>query len=123
MAQTYFRVQAGDRNIRDLLDPAGQVSRAWHRDDRDKFGVSVCASRQDLARYLATAGAGIPFGAKGWVLVELAGDIAADQPLDFQDGELLIHPTAILAAAEIDDDFFGLVGDLYESETLANGRW
>ncbi len=116
---TYFRVQAGDRPATDLLTP-GQISRAWgrdHREDRstDRAGVSVCRSRQDLATYLATFGQGIPFGQDGWVIVELTGDVSDDQPLDAEGGEVLVHPTSIVGAAEIDDGFFDLIGAAYDA--------
>jgi hypothetical protein len=120
MTQTYFRVQAGDDN-RDLTDPAEQISRAWghwHLDDADRHsdrvGVSVCASREVLARYLAGKGSGIPYGLPGWVLVELRGDISDDRPIDFTDGELLVHPTEIVAVAPIDEAFFDLIGAAYD---------
>jgi hypothetical protein len=119
MTQTsYFRVQPGDRPATDLL-AAGQQSRAWGRehmvdDTTTREGVSVCASREELARYLATYGQGIPFGLPGWVLVELRGDESDDQPLDAEGGELLIHPTEIVACAEIDDDMFEMIGTAYD---------
>jgi len=116
MSETYFRVQSGERPASDLLDPAFQVSHAWgheHFEERltDRAGVSVCASRELLAQYLATYGAGIPFGLPGWVIVELRGEISDDQPLDAEGGEFLIHPTEIVAVGEIDDEFFDLIGD------------
>lgn len=118
MTQTYFRVQSGDRPATDLLE-AGQISRAWGRDEDDartnRSGVSVCAGREELAQYLATYGAGIPYGLAGWVLVELAGDISDDQPLDAEGGELLVHPTEIIAVAEIDDELFEMIGAAYDA--------
>lgn len=120
MTQTYFRVQPADRPTADLLE-AGQQSHAWGREHLDdnttRDGVSVCASREDLAQYLATYGAGIPYGLPGWVLVELSGDISDDQPLDAEGGELLVHPTEIVACAEIDEAFFEMVSDAYDAAT------
>jgi len=118
MTKTYFRVQPADR---DILDGA-QTSRAWHRSEAeaqstDRSGVSVCGSREELAAYLATYGEGIPFGQAGWVLVELRGDVSDDQPLDGEGGELLVHPTEIVAVAEIDDAFFELIGAAYDAGT------
>lgn len=118
-SQTYFRVQSGDRPAADLLT-AGQVSMAWGRDhleDRatDRSGVSVCRTREELAAYLATYGAGIPYGQPGWVLVELCGEISDDQPLDAEGGEVLVHPTEVVAVAEIDDEMFDLIGDAYDA--------
>lgn len=119
MSETYFRVQSGDRDLADLLDPAEQISRAWgheHLEDcrTDRIGISVCASRDELARYLATYGGGIPYGLPGWVLVELRGEISDDQPLDAEGGELLIHPTEIVSAVPIDDELFELIGAAYD---------
>lgn len=121
MTQTYFRVQSGDRLATDLLDPAAQISLAWghdHLEDRrtDRVGVSVCASREELAQYLATFGAGIPYGMPGWVLVEVRGDVSDDQPLDAEGGEFLVHPTEIVSVAAIDDEFFDLIGAAYEED-------
>lgn len=119
MTQTYFRVQSGDRDVSDLLDAEQQTSSAWgkwHLEDRstDREGVSVCDSRESLATYLATYGAGIPFGLPGWVLVELRGEISDDQPLDAEGGEFLVHPTEIVSCAPIDDDFFAMISNAYD---------
>jgi hypothetical protein len=116
MTKTYFRVQPAGR---DILD-GPQTSRAWHRSDTepqptDRAGVSVCGSREELATYLATFGEGIPYGQPGWVLVELRGEISDEQPLDAEGGELLVHPTEIVAVAEIDDEFFELIGAAYDA--------
>jgi hypothetical protein len=119
MTQTYFRVQPGDR---DILD-GPQTSRAWHRDETeaqptDRAGVSACNSLAELAGYLATRGDGIPYGGPGWVLVEFAGELSDDQPLDFEDGEVLVHPTAIVSVESIPDAFFEMIGAAWDE---ANG--
>jgi hypothetical protein len=116
MNTTYFRVQPGDRDIFD----GPQISRAWHRDEceaqpTDRAGVSVCGSLEDLAAYLATTGSGIPYGTPGWVLVELLGEVSEDQPLDFEDGELLVHPVEIVYAEPIPDEFFEMISDAYDA--------
>jgi len=118
--QTYFRVQSGDIDPATLLDPASQVSRAQQdfegdTTERTRQGVSVCDSRGSLAHYLATAGEGIPFGLAGWILVELEGTHSDDQPLDAAHGEYLIHPTRIVAASLIDDEFFDMIGAAYDA--------
>lgn len=115
---TYFRVQSGDRDVADPLTPEGQTSLAWghdHLDDRstDRVGVSVCDSRESLAAYLV--GTGIPYGAPGWVLVELEGDLSDDQPLDADRGEYLIHPTRIVSCSLIDDAFWELLDAAYNA--------
>lgn len=124
MSETYYRVQSGDRDTNDLLDPAYQISQAWgheHLDDRrtDRAGVSVCDSREALAAYLAGPGQGIPFGSGGWVLVELRGVRSDDQPLDAEHGEYLIHPTEIVTVAQIDDEFLELIGAAYDAAESA----
>lgn len=117
---TYFRVQDGDRNLSQLLDPEGQISSAWHRDDLDRDGISVCESREILAHYLATIGQGIPYGSGGWVLVELEGD-ELDGALDAEYGEILIRPTRIVAVASLDDDteMWDLIGAAYDAAEVA----
>ncbi|TDC63866.1 hypothetical protein E1258_09470 [Micromonospora sp. KC207] len=112
---TYFRVQDGIFDPALLLDADCQTSRAWGRDDLDRVGVSVCASREELATYLATLGSGIPYGSGGWVLIELTGDLSDDTPLDADHGEILIHPTQIISVNPIDDDFFDLIGTAYDA--------
>lgn len=102
--QTYFRVQSGDRDTALLLDRQAQISSAWHTATLDRDGVSVCETREELATYLATTGSGIPFGSGGWVLVELEGEQSADTALDAADGEMLIHPTRIVAVTDLDSD-------------------
>ncbi len=122
--QSFFRVQSGDRDVNDLLDPAEQRSRLWTsgvrfdddaHTDRDRDGISVCDSRESLAAYLADAGAGIPYGLPGWVLVELTGDICTARPLDAEHGEYLIRPTRIISCAPIDEEFFELIGAAYDT--------
>jgi hypothetical protein len=113
MTATYFRVQSADRDPADLLDPEHQVSRAWHRDDIDQDGVSVCESPEDLARYLVTAGEGIPFGAGRWVVVELRGDLVLGRSHDEDHGERLIRPTEIVSVQPLDtlDDLISAAYD------------
>lgn len=113
-AQTYYRVQEPTRPAEDLLDPEWQQSHAWHREGLTRQGISVCESREELATYLASAGEGIPFGQPDWVLVELTGEPSDDTPLDREHGERLIHPTAVLSVAEIDDAFFEMIGAAYD---------
>lgn len=119
MTTSYFRVQSGDRDVTDLLNPEFQVSSAWHRDDLDRDGVSVCDSRETLAQYLATAGSGIPYGGAGWVLVELTGEPTYEQALDAEYGEILIRPTEILSVAPIDDELFDMIGAAFDAAEAA----
>ncbi len=114
-AQIFYRVQPGDRDIMD----GPQVSRAWHRDETeaqptDRAGVSACQSLDELAGYLATRGAGIPYGLPGWVLVAFVGELSEDQPLDFCDGEVLVHPEAVVQTTLIPDWFFEKIGAAWD---------
>ncbi|MET7395635.1 hypothetical protein ABZS66_19305 [Dactylosporangium sp. NPDC005572] len=114
MSETYFRIQTADRDPADLLDPEHQISGHWSNiESMDRPGVSVCASREDLARYLA--GAGIPFGVGEWVLVELRGERSDVADYDAAFGALLVHPTEIVAVAPLDDEFYDLVGAAYDA--------
>lgn len=111
---SYFRIQTADRNVDDLLDPANHTSHHWgNYEDMDRPGVSVCATRDDLARYLA--GSGIPFGLGEWVIVELAGEHTDVRGCDAETGELLIRPTAIVAVTPADDEFYELVGEHFDA--------
>lgn len=117
MTTTYYRVQSADRDVAALLDPTEQVSRAWHRDDIDQVGVSVCESPEDLARYLVGAGEGIPFGAGKWVVVELVGDLILGRSHDEDFGERLVRPTAIVSVqplAVLDDLIAAAYDEMHE---------
>jgi hypothetical protein len=115
MTTTFYRVQPADRDIMD----GPQTSRAWHRDETeaqptDRAGVSACRSLGDLAEYLATRGEGIPYGLPGWVLVAFVGEVAEQQPLDFEAGEVLVHPTDIVTCEPIPDSFFEMIGAAWD---------
>lgn len=114
---SFFRIQPADSDPRELLNPRNQFSHAWHEyDDRTtRNGVSVCGSRESLACYLATVGAGIPYGDGEWLLIELTGYFSDDQPLDAEFGEYLIHPTEIISAAPIDDEFWEMIGAAHDA--------
>jgi hypothetical protein len=119
MTQTGYRVQPGNRPTDTLLHAEAQISSAWHRDDLDRSGISVCESRQALAGYLATVGEGIPYGSGGWVLVELEGTESDDTPLDAEHGEILLHPTRIVSVTSLDDDteMWDMIGAAYDTAT------
>lgn len=114
MTQTWFRVQSGDEQISRIWAGGERFDDDAHT-SRDRHGISVCASREDLAAYLAGPGAGIPYGSAGWVIVELTGYHSDDAPLDREDGEQLIHPTEIISVTEIDDNFFDMIGAAYDA--------
>src|SRR5690606_40700360 len=94
---TYFRVQPGNYDPHRLLDPACQTSTAWHNPAIVMDGVSACASREELATYLATAGQGIPYGSGGWVLVEMGGE---ELPTPAPDAERSEEHTSELQSRE-----------------------
>lgn len=109
--QSYFRTQTADRDPADLIDPMRQqMSYAWFAPaSLDQPGVSVCASIEDLATYLAQSG--VPYGSGEWVIVELLGDRIADaNPNDAEYGELLVYPTEIVSTRPMDADFFDMIG-------------
>lgn len=111
---TYYRIQSADRDVELLLDPAAQTSEAWNgREDLTRTGVSVCESLEALAQYLVTDGSGIPYGAGEWVVVALEGTLSEDSPID--DGEILIHPTRIVAVESIDTRLLPLVDAAYDA--------
>ncbi|UWZ37469.1 hypothetical protein Drose_04090 [Dactylosporangium roseum] len=112
MAQTYFRVQSGDRDVNDLLDPGCQFSHPWSGGGRSQVGVSVCDSIDDLALYLAShLGCGIPVR-EGWVIVEVEADlIPGARPVD-PEFETLVRPTAIVSVRPVDAEFLALIAEM-----------
>jgi hypothetical protein len=115
MTQTYSRIQTAGRDANELLDPANWISRHWsEQDDMARPGVSVCASIEDLAHYLAVCG--IPYGIGEWSIVELRGDRRYDAtPCDLHAGELLVNPTKIVAVTPMGDDMYELIGAAYDA--------
>lgn len=110
---SYFRIQSADRDPRDLLNPENWFTSKWGDEDLIQAGVSVCDSRESLARYLA--GTGIPFGLGEWNLIELAGDVRDERGHDAEYGEILINPTEIVAYAPLDDEFYALVSAAFDA--------
>lgn len=108
---SFYRIQTSDRDPVDLLAPEGQVSRTWSDEDRIQVGVSVCCSREQLARYLVTGGDGIPYGTGDWNIVTLEGEVLFTRALDAEYGELLIRPTRIVDVTPMDTDegFWALI--------------
>lgn len=119
MSTSYYRIQAADRDVADLLVAAEQVSRVWHGNDDQNIqaGVSVCESREALAAYLAIDGAGIPYGTGDWVVVQLSGDLLG---YGLDNGELLVRPTAIVSVTEMDDEFYELIGACFDAADAAD---
>lgn len=112
MTTTYFRIQAADRDVNELLDPGHQFSSALSHDpSHTREGVSVCESLDELAEYLASSlGNGI--GARvreDWVIVELEGEeILEAAPLD-PEYETLVRPTAIVAVRPAGEAFMAMI--------------
>ena len=105
-----YRMQDQNRNINDLLDPEQQFSFPMSNDDDlVRHGVSGCSTLSELAAYIACHAieATIP------VLVEIEGPESDDQPLDAEDGEVLILPTRA-TLIEDDEEFFDLVSELVD---------
>ena len=115
---TYYRIQTADRDVTAVLG-TDNISGHWNGSDNADYhrrGVSVCASREDLAAYLAQSG--IPYGVGEWVIVSLDGDLSDDTPYDAEYGELLIHPTEIVSVSPMDsdDEFHELIAAAYDDE-------
>ena|SRR5690242_4181027 len=112
MTQTYFRVQSGDRDPADLLDPGYQFSHTPTRDPHyTREGVSVMTNMDDLYEYFACPdSAGIQIREGAWVVVELEGDEVEDSsPVDAHFGEVLVRPTRIVSVQPLGDEFLAQV--------------
>lgn len=112
---SYYRVQTADRDPADLIDAERtQKSYAWFAPESwDRPGVSVCASLEELATYLAQSG--VPYGAGEWVIVELLGDeVEGVMGNDAEYGELLVWPTEIVSVRPMDAEFFDMIGAAYD---------
>ena len=110
---TWWRVQTADRDVTELLDPENWVSRNWTDESREQHGVSVCASREGLATYLAASG--LPLGDGQWVMVELTGRRLYTQAHDAHLGEVLIEPDGVVAVHELDDAMWDLIGAAFDA--------
>lgn len=111
MTTTYYRIQAANRPVEQLLDPEFQTSLSYV-DDTERTGVSVCDSVEDLASYLSQSG--MPWD-DTFVLVEVEGTLSADIDEDAHLGARLVHPTAIVSVSPLTDDFFDLVSAAFDA--------
>ncbi len=109
MSETYFRIQAADRDVTDLLDPE-HVSYSWDSEEVYDLGTSTCRSLEDLASYIVRTG--IPFGLGEWVIVEVAGD--AKPGRDAHMGEWLVQVDEVMSVREFDDEFYALIDQACE---------
>ncbi|WP_300680735.1 hypothetical protein [Nocardioides sp.] len=114
MTTSYYRIQHEDRDVQELLDPEFQVSFNYNGRDEDmRAGISVCASLDDLARYIANSG--VEIDPHHSVIVELTGPYSDDEPCDADQGELLIMPTAIIKVTDATEaGFYDLIDAIYE---------
>jgi hypothetical protein len=109
--ETYFRIQAADRDVTELLDPE-HVSYSWDNEEVFDLGTSTCATLEDLAAYIAQTG--IPFGLGEWVVVEVAGENVR-RGRDGHMGEWLVQVTEIVSIRPLDDAFYALIDAAYEA--------
>lgn len=112
MTKTYFRVQSGDRQASDLLDPGYQFSHAWNGvAAHSREGVSVCDSVEELALYLAShLGNGIPVD-ETWNIVELEGDRIEGAAVVDPEFESLVRPTRIVSVQPCGAEFMALIAE------------
>lgn len=108
-----YRFQDKNRSIDALLNPEQQYSYSWdlslEETDAVRHGISACESLADLAAYVACSAlqANIPG------LIVLEGTESEDAPLDADQGEVLVLPTAASWADEATEiRFFDAVGEL-----------
>lgn len=100
---SFYRVQPATFDPQAMVDDTEyQFSLNWADDTDVRAGVSVCASREDLATYLAQTG--IPF-ADEWNLVEVDGYSAGEDDCDAHLGALLIIPTCIISTEPVSAGF------------------
>ena len=111
---TGYRIQSENHGVTDLLDPERQISLSYSGRDEDvRQGISVCASLEDLAAYIAQTG--IEIDASNSVVVVVEGPESEDLPCDAHLGELLIHPTRVVSVTPADDtDIWDLVDAAYD---------
>jgi len=132
--ERYFRLHPEDEDPQELLEPENQVSKPWggadpgpcdkcHRRGRTKFldgeerecpackgtgsisdlerrGVSVFREADELYRYMLNRDSDM----QGSILVCLEGRESDDVDFDADEGALLVFPTRIVAAMDVDRD-------------------
>ena len=108
-----YRFQDKNRSIDALMDPEQQYSYSWdlslEETDAVRHGISACVSLADLAAYVACSA----LQANDPSLILLEGTESEDAPLDADQGEVLVLPTAARWADEATETrFFDVVGVL-----------
>lgn len=109
---SYYRIQTSAYPVEMILDPEHQTSENYSNPEDIRTGKSVCASVEDLAEYLAQTG--IPFD-DSYLLVELDGYASDEEDADAHMGAMLIHPTRIINAAPLTDEFFDMIGAAFDN--------
>src|SRR3954452_18530516 len=131
---SYYRLHPEDEDPQELLEPDNQVSKPWdggdpgpcdkcHRSGRTKFldggerecpackgtgeitdlerrGVSVFREADELYRYMLNRDSDM----QGSILVCLDGRESDDRDFDADEAALLVFPTRIVAAMDVDRD-------------------
>jgi hypothetical protein len=132
---TYWRLHPDDESPEELLEPENQVSKPWGGADRgpcdkcgtsgrlggfgecpacrgsgeitdsQRRGVSVFSDPDGLYRYMLKRDTDMD----GSLLVELEGTVSEDPDFDADEGALLVFPTRIVRAIDLDR---GRIGEL-----------
>ena len=108
-----YRFQDKNRDINALIDPEQQYSYSWdlslEETDAVRHGISACESLADLAAYVACSA----LQATDPGVIILDGTESEDMPLDADQGEVLVLPTAARWVDEATENhFFDVVGEL-----------
>ena len=111
---SYYRIQTSAYPVEMILDPEHQTSENYSNPEDIRAGKSVCASVEDLAEYLDQTG--IPFD-DSYLLVEVDGYASDDEDADAHMGAMLIHPTRIVSAEPLSDEFFEMIGEAFDNLT------
>lgn len=146
---TYFRLNSEDEDPDELLRPENQVSKPWGGADKgacakcgqtgrvvfktgeegecpscrgtgevteeERRGVSVFPDADTLYRYMLRRDADVA----GSILVELEGRPSGDFDFDADEGAVLVHPTAIVRTAPIDEARMRVLAPGVEAERRA----
>ena len=108
-----YRFQDKNRDLEALLDAEQQYSYSWDLSLEEtgavRHGISACESLADLAAYVACSA--LQATDPGVILIE--GPESEDTPLDADQGEILVLPTAARWVDEnTEERFFDVVGEL-----------
>lgn len=113
---SFYRIQSNRRPVESILEADNQFSINYCDAADVRAGKSVCGSVEELAEYLAQTG--IPFD-DTYLLVELDGYASDDNDADAHMGAVLVHPTRIISAETLTDEFFDMIGEAYDALAAA----